>query len=287
MKGILLAGGKGNRLWPLTNSINKHFLPIFDKPMIHYSLSTLMLAGINQILIISSYQNLKLFQQHFGNGNSLGLTLEYREQKAPIGIPNGISIAKDFIKKDNFALMLGDNIFHGVGLGKSLRQFQDTSGAKIFCANVSSPQDFGVVEILNNKIVSLVEKPISPRSKLAITGLYFFDSKAINLVSELQLSARGEYEIVDLLKLYLDINELEYEILPRGTAWLDTGTPIGILEASQYVETIQKRQGLQIGCLEEIAWRNQWISDQELLNLARQIPNSNYAKYLYELVDQS
>lgn len=286
MKGILLAGGNGTRLWPLTNSINKHLLPIFDKPMIHYSLATLMLAGINQILIISSYQNLKLLKQHFGDGEQLGLSLEYAEQTSPIGIPNGISIAKDFIKKENFALILGDNVFHGSGLGKSLSQFQNSSGAKIFCANVANPKDFGVVEIFNNRIVSIVEKPISPRSKLAITGLYFFDSKAIKFASELEISARGEYEIVDLLKKYQNINELKYEILPRGTAWLDTGTSIGILEASQYVETIQKRQGLQIGCLEEIAWRNKWISDQALYDIAKQIPNLTYAKYLYELVEQ-
>jgi glucose-1-phosphate thymidylyltransferase len=284
MKGIILAGGTGSRLWPLTNSINKHFLPIFDKPMIHYSLSTLMLAGIREILIISTPVNLELLRNHFGNGNNLGLELKYEQQVSPLGIPDGIRIAQEFLFEDNFALILGDNVFHGAGLGQSLMINNEHSGAKIFCTNVADPSNFGIVEIKGNRIISMEEKPKKPRSKLAITGLYFFDSKAVNKVSELKPSQRGELEIVDLLKLYLNENNLHYQILPRGTAWLDTGTTYSILEASQYIETIQKRQGLMVACIEEIAWRNNWISSSDLLKLTEKIPNQNYLKYLLELI---
>lgn len=284
MRGVILAGGTGSRLWPLTNSINKHFLPVFDKPMIHYPLATLMLAGIKDIVIISSGSTIDLFNLHFGNGDHLGINLVYKIQEKPEGIPQGISIASEFIGSDKFCLILGDNIFHGAGLGKSLESNSHHYGAKIFCYPVFDPTHFGVAYIDAGKIHKLVEKPNDSKSKLAITGFYFFDSDAIDFVQNLKPSKRGELEIVDLLNIYLDKNRLDFEVLTRGTAWLDTGTPDSLLEASKYVEIIEKRQGLKIACIEEIAWRNNWISSEQLLKLAGQIPNSSYSKYLSELI---
>ena len=284
MHGVILAGGSGSRLWPLTRSINKHFLPVFDKPMIHYPLATLMLAGINDIMIISSRSSIDLFNQHLGNGSHLGMNIVYKIQENPEGIPQGISIASEFIGSNKFCLILGDNVFHGTGLGKSLESNNHHSGAKIFCYSVSDPSQFGVAYIEQGKIRALVEKPKDSRSKLAITGLYFFDSEAINFVQNLKPSKRGELEIVDLLNIYLDKNQLNFEVLPRGTAWLDTGTPDSLLEASKYIEIIEKRQGLKIGCIEEIAWRNNWISSTQLRKIAEKIPNPAYSKYLLELI---
>jgi glucose-1-phosphate thymidylyltransferase len=283
MRGVILAGGSGSRLWPLTKSINKHFLPIYDKPMIHYPLATLMLAGINEVMIISTIQTIQLFKTHFGDGRNFGISLQYEIQEKPEGIPQGISIASKFIGEEKFCLILGDNIFHGSGLGKALVSDQYQSGAKIFCYPVSNPSQFGVAYISKGKIEALVEKPMDPRSKLAITGMYFFDTEALNYVNELIPSQRGELEIVDLLNIYRNKNKLSYKILPRGTAWLDTGTPDSLLEASKYIEIIEKRQGLRIASLEEIAWRNNWISHSKLQKIAKEIPNPMYRKYLLEL----
>ena len=284
MRGIILAGGTGSRLWPLTKSVNKHFLPIFDKPMIYYPLSTLMLAGIKEILIISSAEHIDTFKNHFLDGSSLGIELSYKIQEKPGGLPQGISVGKEFIGEENFALILGDNVFHGVGLGKSLQMEEHFEGSKIFCYQVSNPSQFGVAEIINNHIISIEEKPDNPKTNLAITGLYFFDNNAKNFVEDLKPSARGELEIVDLLRKYLHINKLDFEILPRGTAWLDTGSPSSLLEASEYIQIVEKRQGMKISSIEEISWRNGWISNSELILLAEKTVNSEYRDYLLKLI---
>jgi len=284
MRGIILAGGTGSRLWPLTKSINKHFLPIFDKPMIYYPLSTLMLAGIREILIISSPEHIETFRSHFSSGSNLGIKLSYKIQDKPGGLPQGISIGKGFIGDENFALILGDNIFHGVGLGQSLRLDENFVGSKIFCYQVSNPKQFGVIEIVDGTIKSIEEKPKFPKSNLAITGLYFFDNHAKEYVEDLTPSSRKELEIIDLLKKYLRFNKLDYEILPRGTAWLDTGSPSSLLEASEYIQIVEKRQGTKIASIEEISWRNGWISDRELVQLANSGVNPEYRDYLLGLV---
>ena len=284
MRGIILAGGTGSRLWPLTKSVNKHFLPIFDKPMIHYPLSTLMLAGIREILLISSPLHIDMFRNHFGDGSQYGLSLEYAIQEKPSGLPQGITIAKDFLRNGSFALILGDNVFHGVGLGQSLNARQNFEGSRIFCYQVSNPEQFGVAEISSNRIISLEEKPRDPKSNLAITGLYFFDNQAIQFARELTASLRGELEIVDLLMKYMQIEKLDFEILPRGTAWLDTGSPSSLLEASEYIQIVEKRQGMKIASIEEISWRNGWINSLQLEILARDNVNPEYAKYLLNLI---
>ena len=284
MKGIILAGGNGSRLWPITKSVNKHLLPIFDKPLIHYPMATLMLAGIRKILIVSGPGHIEMFKSHFGSGIQLGLEIEYQLQPIPGGLPQGIILAENFISDESFALILGDNIFHGVGLGQSLQLKADFTGAKMNCYQVSDPERFGIAEIQNGQVLSLVEKPKLPKSNLAITGLYFFDAKAIDYAKKLNPSARGELEIVDLLRNYLESGTLNYEILPRGTAWLDTGTPEALLEAANYIHVLEKRQGLKVSCIEEIAWRNGWISDAELIKLAHDTNNPDYASYLQNLL---
>ena len=284
MKGIILAGGNGSRLWPITKSVNKHLLPIFDKPLIHYSMATLMLAGIRNILIVSGPGHIDMFKSHFGNGKQLGLEIEYLLQPVPGGLPQGIILAEKFISDDSFTLILGDNIFHGVGLGQSLPLKADFDGAKMNCYQVSDPERFGVAEIQNGQVLSLAEKPKLPKSNLAITGLYFFYSKAIHYAKSLKPSARGELEIVDLLRIYLEVGKLNFEILPRGTAWLDTGTPEALLEAANYIHVLEKRQGLKVSCIEEIAWRNGWISNTELSDLANTSNNPDYSNYLQNLI---
>ena len=284
MRGIVLAGGSGSRLWPLTKSVNKHLLPVFDKPLIHYPLATLMLAGIRKILIVSGPGHLEMFKSHFGSGNQLGLEIEYQLQPIPGGLPQGIILAENFIGNESFALILGDNIFHGVGLGQSLPSRAEFNGAKMICYQVSDPERFGIAEIQNGNVISLVEKPKLPKSNLAITGLYFFDMNAIDYAKKLDPSARGELEIVDLLRTYLENGALNYEILPRGTAWLDTGTPDALLEAANYIQVLEKRQGLTVSCIEEIAWRNGWISDSELNELANSSSNPEYVSYLKTLL---
>ena len=285
MRGIILAGGMGSRLWPLTKSLNKHLLPVFDKPMIYYPLATQMLMGIRELTIISNPNHINLFNDLFGNGSNYGLEINYVIQDNPGGLPEGISLASKFIGKENFSLILGDNIFYGVGLGQSLHAQQDFNGARIFCYQVANPQNFGVAEIKDNKILSIEEKPASPKSNFAVTGLYFFENEAKHLVANLKPSSRGELEIVDLLNFYLRDKKLSYEILPRGTAWLDTGTPESLLEASEFVHIIEKRQGTKVACIEEVSWRNGWINDKQLASLAKVSFNPEYKKYLLNLVE--
>ena len=286
MRGVILAGGTGSRLWPLTKSINKHLLPVFDKPLIHYPLSTLMHAGIKEVMIVSSPEHIVLFQNHFGDGSQLGMEISYGVQKKPGGLPQGVLVAEDFIENENFALILGDNIFHGVGLGYSLRNHSDLVGAEMICYQVSDPERFGVVEFKGNKVLSLEEKPLSPKSNFAITGLYFFDAKAPKLTRNLKPSPRGELEIVDLLREYLKLGELSFEILPRGSAWLDTGTPTALLDAANYISVLETRQGLKVGCIEEISWRNGWITKRELLSLVDESPNLDFKRYIHLLISE-
>lgn len=284
MKGLILAGGTGSRLWPNTKAVNKHLLPVYDKPLIYYPLATLMLAGIKEIAIITSPDHIESFTKLFSESAEIGLKIVFIEQLSPAGLPQGISLAKEFLGEDSFAMILGDNIFHGVGLGSSLINLQHESGAKIFCYSVANPKDFGVAHVVNGEIVNLVEKPENPLSNLAITGLYVFDKKAAHLSNSLVPSKRGELEITDLLRKYLHQKALDFEILPRGTAWLDTGTSKSLLDAGNYVRIIEDRQGNKIACLEEIAWRNSWISDSQLKNIASRSVSEDYKSYLMKLI---
>ena len=284
MKGLILAGGTGSRLWPNTKATNKHLLPVYDKPLIYYPLATLMLAGIRDIAIISSPSHMPGFKSLFTESEKLGLNLVFIEQKTPAGLPQGISLAQKFLGEDSFAMILGDNIFHGVGMGKSLINLEHSSGAKIFCYNVANPENFGVAQISENKIIRLDEKPKKPITNLAITGLYVFDNDAASLAAPLKPSARGELEITDLLRCYLEKDSLEFEILPRGTAWLDTGTSKSLLDAGNYVRIIEERQGSKVACLEEISWRNSWISNAELESIASECISPDYSDYLVALL---
>lgn len=285
MKGLILAGGTGSRLWPNTKAVNKHLLPVYDKPLIHYPLATLMLAGIQEIAIVTSPEFVGVYANLFKDCESLNISLEIIEQEKPAGLPQGVILAEKFLGEDSFAMVLGDNIFHGVGLGQSLVDRNFASGARIHCFPVANPHAFGVIEIVDGNIVSMEEKPEMPKSNLAITGLYFFDSNAIEYASTLSPSKRGELEITDLLNCYLKNNSLSYEILQRGTAWLDTGTSDSLLDASNYVRIIEQRQGNKIACLEEIAWRNNWISDGDLMEISAKVPSTEYSKYLVDLVN--
>jgi glucose-1-phosphate thymidylyltransferase len=284
MKGLILAGGTGSRLWPNTKATNKHLLPVYDKPLIHYPLATLMLAGISDIAIVSSPSHIPGFKLLFSESSRLGLNLVFLEQMTPAGLPQGISLAQDFLGEESFAMILGDNIFHGVGMGKSLIDFEHSLGARIFCYNVANPEDFGVAHLSEKRIVKLEEKPKNPESNLAITGLYVFDNTAPSLAVLLKPSHRGELEITDLLRCYLQKDALEYEVLPRGTAWLDTGNSKSLLDAGNYVRIIEERQGSKVACIEEISWRNSWISDSELESIASNCGSQDYANYLINLL---
>lgn len=285
MKGIILAGGVGSRLEPCTKSISKHLLPIYDKPMIYYPISTLMLAGIREILIITTEKDLDNFSELLGNGQQWGISIKYAVQKHPNGIGEAFLIGKDFISNSNVALALGDNIFHGTGLGEQLQFNSKDTGAKIFGYPVSNPSQYGVVTI--NKegvIISLDEKPKKPLSPLAIPGLYFYDSSIVEIVKQIVPSERGELEITDVNRIYLKMGKLTVNILKRGTVWLDAGTPESLHDAATYVRIIEQRQGLKINCPEEIAWRKKWISDLDLEILAGKKSNSSYSKYLESLI---
>ncbi len=280
-KGILLAGGKGSRLNPLTKSTNKHLLPIFDKPLIYYPLSILMLANIREILIIVNKEDLKRYQLLLGNGERFGAKIEYKIQYKPTGIPEAFLIGKEFIGSNNVALILGDNFFYSQGLTKLLIESKKNfSGAKIFCYNVKNPSSFGVVELKKNRIVSLKEKPKKTKSKHAIIGLYYFDKQVSHLASKLKRSKRNETEIIDLLKLYLAKRKLKFDILGRGAAWLDTGTPESFFEAGTFVYNLEKRQGFKIACLEEIAYLKKWINKKDLIKAVKFYGKSNYSEYL-------
>lgn len=285
MKGILLAGGLGTRLHPLTNAISKQALPIYDKPMIYYPLSVLMLADIKDILIISTQRDIKIFKDMFNDGSQLGINISYKVQDYPNGIAECFLLAKDFINDDNVCLILGDNIFYGHDFVKILKNAsQNTDGATIFGYHVSNPSDFGVIEFdENNNVISIEEKPKHPKSNYAIAGLYFYDNDVVKIAQNIKPSSRGELEISDINSEYLKRKKLKVEIMGRGIAWLDTGTTKGLLDASNFVYAIQSREGLYIACLEEIAYKKGYISKEELLNLSKSLLKTDYGKYIEKL----
>lgn len=285
MKGIILAGGAGTRLNPITLSISKQLLPVYDKPMIYYPLSTLMLAGIREILIISTPWDLPNFRKLLGDGSSLGCSFYYKEQENPNGLAQAFVIGEEFIGKDKVALILGDNIFHGADMYETLRKHISSEGGTIFAYHVSDPERYGVVEFDQDfKVLSIEEKPTHPKSNYAIPGLYFYDNSVIKIAAELKPSARGEYEITDVNKKYLENGLLQVQILSKGTAWLDTGTFNSLMQAAQYVQVIEERQGLKIGCIEEIAYTMGFINEKQLAELARPLKNSGYGNYLLNLI---
>ena len=281
MKGIVLAGGSGTRLYPITMGISKQLMPIYDKPMIYYPLSTLMLAGINEILIITTPEDSEQFKRLLGDGNQWGCKFEYAKQEVPNGLAQAFVIGEKFIGTDKVALVLGDNIFYGSGFSLLLQKSATNNGATIFAYPVTDPERYGVVEFDENKnAISLEEKPLQPKSNYAVPGLYFYDNSVVQIAKDLQPSARGEYEITDINKIYLQNQLLKVSVFDRGFAWLDTGTFDSLHDASEYVRVIEKRQGLKIGCLEEIAYRMKYISREQLDALAEGLKKSGYGEYL-------
>ena len=287
MKGIILAGGTGSRLNPATLAISKQLIPIYDKPMVYYPLSTLMLAEIKDVLIITTKLDIERFKFLLGNGSQWGIKISYSIQDSPRGIADAFIVAEEFIKNSKVALILGDNIFYGNELSRDLIRAKSFSGATIFTSQVSDPKRYGIVEFdKNNKPINLVEKPKSPKSNYAITGLYFYDNKVIEIAKNLEPSARGELEITDVNQIYLNEGNLNIQKFGRGHAWLDTGTHESLLEASQFVATLENRQGLKICCPEEIAYRKKYINEKQLKNLAKKLTKTNYGKYLLSIKNE-
>ena len=282
MKGIILAGGSGTRLYPVTQAVSKQLLPVYDKPMIYYPLSTLMLAGIKDILIISTPEDTPRFRRLLGDGEQWGIKLDYAIQNKPEGLAQAFIIGKDFINGESCALILGDNLFFGNELQAMLKKInsQKESGATVFAYPVSDPQNYGVVDFEGDKVISIEEKPVNPKSQFAVTGLYFYDERVSEIAKTIEPSSRGELEITSINQWYLENGNLNVELMGRGMAWLDTGTFDSILEAGQFVHTIEKRQGLKIACIEEISWRNGWIDNQKLESICEEMRNTDLGEYL-------
>jgi len=285
MKGIILAGGTGSRLFPLTTVISKQLLPVYDKPMIYYPLASLMAAGLREILIIVTPRDETSFRALLGDGSQWGMTIDYVVQQKPEGLAQAFILAEKFLAGDKAALILGDNIFHGVGLGTQLKQLTDPDGGVVFAYQVANPSEYGVIEFDEpGNVVSIEEKPQNPKSDFAIPGLYFFDEQVVDIAKNVKPSPRGELEITSVMSEYLHRGKLKVEVLPRGTAWLDTGTFNTLHEAGTYVRIIEERQGARVGCVEEVAWRNGWMSDKALSDSAQQMMSSGYGEYLSSLL---
>ena len=286
MKGIILAGGTGSRLFPLTTVISKQLLPVYDKPMIYYPLASLMAAGLREILVIVTPRDETSFRALLGDGSQWGMTVDYVVQQKPEGLAQAFILAEKFLAGDKAALILGDNIFHGVGLGTQLKQLTDPDGGVVFAYQVANPSEYGVIEFdESGNVVSIEEKPKTPKSDFAIPGLYFFDEQVVDISKNVKPSPRGELEITSVMSEYLNRGKLKVEVLPRGTAWLDTGTFNTLHEAGTYVRIIEERQGSRLGCIEELAWRNQWITDSQLLQLGESLKASGYGEYLVQLLN--